>query len=249
MCKRVLAMGMALVIALLAMGSSGWAAPQLQTRSVITYPESNTTVGGTVEIRGIATHPSSQWWYNVSYAPGPEPTGESQWVTLAQVDNTPVENDVLVVWDTTSVPDGVYTLALTIKGQDDPNYWQFFVTNLAVNNTDLVATPTPGAPTPEPMPTAVVGPTPTSVPIEQPATPTPRPSPTPRREVAEETAAPSTGEGEPFGVPLDVAELRTAFCTGGLITVVLLLLWGFYLVAKAGVRWFLRHQRTNRLPR
>jgi hypothetical protein len=240
--KRILAVGTALVTILLAASSPGWAAPQLQIRSVITYPESNTTVGGTVEIRGIATHLSSQWWYNVSYAPGPEPTGESQWVTLAQVDNTPVENDVLVVWDTTTVPDGMYTLALTIKAQDDPNYWQFFVTNLSVNNTSFVATPTPEPSTPIPMPTAVVGPTSTPIAIEQPATPTPRPSPMPRGESAGEPMAPSPAEEEDrFGVPLDVAELRTAFCTGGLVTVVLLLLWGLYLLAKAGVRWFLRH--------
>ncbi len=241
--KRILAVGTALVMILLAVSSPGWAAPQTQARSVIAYPTDGMTISGVVEVTGIATHPNILW-YEVDYAHGAEPTGESQWVPLAHVENAQVEDGVLAVWDTTGVPDGLYCLALTVKGQDDPLYYQQFVTHLTVNNAQPVVTPTSETPTLEPMPTAVVGPTPTPISIEQPATPTPRPSPTPRSGVAEETTTPSTGEEERLSVPLDVAELRTAFCTGGLVTVLLLLLWGLYLLVKAGVRWVLR-QRTR----
>jgi hypothetical protein len=244
--KRILAVGTALVMILLTVSSPAWAAPHLQARSVVTYPTEGMTISGVVEVTGIATHPNMDF-YQVRYAAGPEPTGGSQWVDFAIVDGTQVEDGVLGAWDTTVIPDGQYTLAIAVWGVNDPSGpYVFFVNHLTVNNAQPVPTPTIEEPTPEPMPTAVVGPTPTLVAIEQPATPTPRPSPMPRSEVAEGTLTPSTGEDEGFSVPLDVTELRTAFCTGGLITVLLLLLWGVYLVAKAGVRWFLRQQRTNR---
>jgi len=239
--KRVIVTITFLVIGL-AMAAPGLAAPQFQhTRSVITYPESDTTVSGIVEIRGIATHSSAQWWYDVSYAPGPGPTEGSQWVPLAQVENTPVQNDVLAVWDTTSIPDGVYTLVLTVKGEGDPTYWQFFVRNLTVNNTDFVVTPTSVPATPLPMPTAAAGPTPTPVLIEQPPTPTPQQSPTPEGgEEDEGFEPPSDEEGDGLNLALDTEGLRSAFCTGGLITLMLFVLWGLYMLAKASVRWYLR---------
>ena len=238
--KRILAVGTALVMMLLVASSPGWAAPLAQARSVVTYPSDGTTVSGAVDIMGIATHPNMNF-YQLRYAAGPEPTGDSQWIDFAIVEATQVESGVLGTWDTTVIPDGEYTLALAVWGVDDPsNPYLFFVTRVIVNNAQPVPSPTPEAPTPEPMPTAVAGPTPTPVGITQPATPTPRPTATPRVEVADETVTPSTGEGSALSVPLDATELRTAFCTGGMITVVLLLVWGLYLVAKAGVRWFLR---------
>jgi hypothetical protein len=242
--KRTLAVGTALLMVLLALGPPGWAAPQPQARSVITYPASGMTVSGVVEVTGIATHPNLNS-YQVRYAAGPEPTGNSQWVDFAIVAGVGVEDGVLGTWDTTAVPDGQYTLALAVWGADDAaSPYVFFVTHLTVNNAQPVATPTSEPPTPEPMPTAVVGPTPTPVSVEQPATPTPRPSPTPSAEVAEEAATPSPGEEEGIGAFFDTEELRTAFCTGGLITVLLFSLCGLYLLTKAGVRWFLR-QRTG----
>ena len=248
--KRILAVATALMVVWLAVGSPGWAAPQQQARSAVTYPTDGMTISGVVEVTGIATHPNMDF-YQVRYAAGPEPTGDSQWVDFAIVDGTQVENDVLGTWDTTVIPDGQYTLALAVWGVNDTSGpYVFFVTNLTVNNAQPVPSPTPDepTPTPEPMPTAVVGPTPTPVSVEQPATPTPRPTPTSRSEVFEETTTPSTGSDEGLSVPLDATELRTAFCTGGLITVMLLSLWGFYLVAKAGLRWFLRQQRSDQPP-
>lgn len=246
--KCNLAVGMALAMILLTVGAPGWAAPQPQARSVVSYPANGTILSGVVEITGIATHPNIEW-YDVSFAAGAEPTGGSQWVPVAHVENAQVEGGVLATWDTTGVPDGVYCLALTVKGRDDAFYYQQFVTYLTVSNAQPVPTPTSEAPTPEPLPTAVVGPTPTSVAVEQPATPTPRPSPTSQSGAAEETATPAAGENKPLSIPFETAELRTAFCTGGLVTVMLFLVGGCYLLAKALVRWFLRQQHTSRLPK
>ena len=244
--KRALTIGMVLVVILFTVGSPVRAAPQPQARSVITYPSTGMTISGVVEVTGIVTHPNINS-YQLRYAAGPEPTGDSRWVDFAVVSGTQVEDGVLGAWDTTTIPDGQYTLALALWGFDDASSpYVFFVNYLTVNNAQPVATPTAEEPTPEPMPTAVVGPTPTPVSIEQPATPTPRPSPTPRdeEEVVEATTSP-TGEGEGLSIPFDVGELRGAFYTGASITVLLFLLWGFYLLAKAGVRWFLRQQHTS----
>lgn len=245
MYKRALAVGTALVAILLIMGSPGWAAPQPQaTRSVITYPADGMTLSGVVEVTGIATHPNIRS-YQLRYAAGPEPTGDSQWVDFAIVEGTQVENDVLAAWDTTTVPDGQYTLALAVWGIDDASGpYVFFVRYLTVNNVQPVATPTPEPPTPEPLPTAVVGPTSTPVAILQPATSTPRPSPTPLsgEGEGEGVATPSVEVEETPGWAFDVGGLRSAFCDGGLITAMVFLLWGLYLLARATVRWYLRHR-------
>ena len=245
--KRVF-VGTLLLMLGLAVASPGLAAPPLQVRSVITFPESGMTVSGAVEVRGIAIH-SNMDFYQLRYAAGPQETAGSQWLDFAIVEDKQVQDDVLGVWDTSTIPDGQYTLALAVWGVNDPsNPWVFFRRNLTVNNTQPVEMPTPaGQPTPEPMPTAIVGPTPTPVSIEQPATPTPRPSPAAVGE-AGEGADSSSGEGEDgLSVALDTEVLRNAFCTGGLITVMLFLLGGLYVLAKASVRWYLR-QRTELLP-
>jgi len=223
------------------MVAPGLAAPMPQsTRAVITFPESNATLSGLVEVRGIAMHPSAQWWYDVTYAPGPEPRGESQWVSLAQGQNSPIDNDVLATWDTTSIPDGVYVLALTVKGDGDPTYWQWFVTNLTVNNADAQATATSEA-TPEPLPTVGGGPTSTPVSIEQPATSTPTATPGLGSEDTVASApGPSEGGGQTTDPTLNTSVLQEAFCTGGWISIMLFLLWGLYMLAKLIIRWYVR---------
>jgi len=241
MYKRMLAVGMVLVVALLTVGPPGWAAPPSQARSIISYPTDGMTVSGAVEVRGVATHPNMRF-YQLRYAAGPQPTGDSQWVDFAIVEATQVDNNVLATWDTTVIPDGQYTLALAVWGVDDAaSPYVFFVMNLTVNNAQPVETPTPEPPTPEPLPTAVVGPTPTLVPIEQPPTPTSPPSPTPESEELEEMPTPA-GEDEGFSLPIDFSSLRAAFITGGKITFVLFLLWALYLFVKAVVRWLLRRR-------
>jgi len=237
--------GLILTIFIFVLGAPIWAAPHFQARSVITYPTDGMTVSGVVEVTGIATHPNIHW-YDVSYAPGAEPTGGSQWVSVAHVDNTQVENDVLATWDTTGIPDGQYSLALTVVGRDDPLNYQQLVAHLTVNNAQPVASPTPEQEPPtsesEPAPTAGVESTPTSVSIEQPATSTPRPSPTSPPE-GEEAATPVADEEEGLDLPFDIGGLRSAFCNGILITAMLFLLWGLYWLAKSSIRWYLRRNK------
>ena len=243
MYSRALVIGVTVAAIVLALGARSLAEPQPQARSVISYPTDGIAVSGVLEVRGIAAHPSINM-YQIRYAAGSEPTGGSQWMDFAIVQGTQVEDDVLGRWDTTLVPDGVYTLALAVWGNDDGNNpYVFFVRNLTVNNAQPVASPTPAGvtPTTEPIATVEAGPTPTQVPVVQPATSTPRPSPTPPGEapIASGSSDETVDPGEPI-LGLDADGLRAAFFSGGLVTIMLLLLWGLYLLAKASVRWYLR---------
>jgi hypothetical protein len=240
--KRILAAGLALLVVVLTIGPVGWAAPSLQGQGIISYPTDGMTVSGQVEVRGIATHPNMDF-YQVRYAPGASVVADSQWQDFSIVQGQQVQDGVLGIWDTTQIPDGQYVLAVAVWGIDDPNNpFYSFVTNLTVNNTNPVNTPTPEATPTEPPPTATLGPTPTPVAVEQPATSTPRPTPT----VPSSVLPTPTGMAvEEPRVALDVGEIREGFCTGGLITVLLLSLWGLYLLAKVGLRWLLRRRSES----
>lgn len=244
--KRMLLLGLALVIGLFAFAPVGRAAPFLQTQSTITYPTDGATVSGQVEVRGVALHPNMDF-YQVRYASGAQPTGDSQWQDFAIVEGRQVDRDVLGTWDTTQIPDGQYTLALAVWGVNDPNNpYVFFATNITVNNASPVSSPTPEEQEPTELPpTPTTGPSPTPVTVEQPATSTPRPTPT----VPTSLLPTPTVEGEeepPMSV--NVGQVRDSFCVGGLVSVFLLALWGLYLLAKVGLRWFLR-QRSQSSPR
>jgi hypothetical protein len=242
--KRVLLLGLVLLIGLLGVAPAGRAAPLSQAQSTITYPTDGTTVSGQVEVRGIALHPNMDF-YQVRYAPGGQPTADTQWQDFAIVEGQQVDNDVLGVWDTTQLPDGQYTLALAVWGVNDPNNpYVFFATNVTVNNTNPPASPTPEEPEEDEVPTSVPptptpGPSPTPVGVEQPATSTPRPTPTVSTSLL---PTPTVGADDEPVMPLNTGQIRDGFCAGGLITVLLLSLWGLYLLAKVGIRWFLRQR-------
>jgi hypothetical protein len=245
---RVLVVCAIVVGVILAAGAPGLAAPLPQARSAISYPTSGLVLSGVVDIIGTATHPN-MYSYQLRYAAGSEPTGGSQWVDFAIVQATQVDNGVLASWDTAAIPDGQYTLALAVWGQDDPsNPYVTFVTNLTVNNAAAPPTPTPEttpSPTAEPMPTMVIGATPTAVTIEQPATSTPPPTLTAVAGEAGETPAPGDegGIASSLRLTLNTEELSSAFCTGASLSLFLLLLWGSYLLVKATIRWMLRQRR------
>jgi hypothetical protein len=242
MYKRMLAVGIVMMVILFAVSAPGQAAPQLQARSVVAYPTDGAVVGGVVDVTGTATHPNLER-YELFYATGPQPTGDTQWIAIAIVEGTQVDNSVLGTWNTTVIPDGQYTMALAVWGANDPAAQPllFFVRNLTVNNAVPVEESTEEPPTPEPLPTAVPA-TVTPVTIEQPPTPTSPPTSTPGGE-GEETEETNTslGEGdEGFSLPIDFTELRTAFLSGGKIAFFLFGMWALYLFVKALIRWLLR---------
>lgn len=239
--KRVLAVGIALAVMLLAPGLPGRAAPPSQGQAIISSPASGSTLSGVVQITGVAAHPSILW-YEVHYASGPVATAGTQWILLAHVDNTSVQDGVLATWDTTALPNGQYCLVLTVVGRDDSFTYQVFATYLTVNNTQPVVSPTLEQPTPLPLPTAIIGPTATPVTVEQPPTVTPRSSPVPGAE-GEGTASSPAGEEGRSRLVFDTEGMRSAFCTGGLVVLLLFVLLGLYQLTKALIRWYLRGRR------
>jgi hypothetical protein len=145
-----------------------------QTQVQITSPEIGSRVRGRVPIIGSATVPNFQF-YKVEMGVGPNP---AQWAVIGQLHYEPVINGQLEVWDTTGVPDGVYTLR--VQGvKMDGNWEEFFVRGITVANSEPAPTETP-----EVSPTPLVVATDTPVVRE-----TPTPSPTATVQIIAPTAA------------------------------------------------------------
>jgi hypothetical protein len=201
---------------------------QGEVRVEIISPSSGETIRGRVSIIGSAVVPDFQF-YKVEWGIGPNP---GQWAVIGSVHDQPVTNGQLEVWDTTVVPDNVYTLRLT-GVKNDGNWEEAYIRNLIVANAAPVATPAPSAtPTPEGLTTPTA--TPPTEPTQTPqpgATPEPgaetepEPAPTiggvqiiaPTAALMQATPTPES-DGDEGGslLPFDTASLRDAFCSGGL---------------------------------
>ena len=198
-----LIVGLLLLIAPTA-GAAPLPALPAQPSGQITSPRDRASVRGLVPIEGRATHAQFQK-YEIHY--GPEPNPGDQW---APVGDSPFSVQVvqgrLALWDTTIIPDGVYSLRLRVVRLDG-NYDEYFVRGIRVVNTRPTATPTPEA-TPTPAgPTDTPAPTPTVV-IGVPtvSSPTPRPTSTPL------PTAPPTDTPEPLDLPFQ--SVGDAACWG-----------------------------------
>ncbi len=240
---------LALIFWLASVGQ-GWAAPLTQDRVwMISYPQDGSTISGVVAIQGTATHPSFVS-YGILYASGDTVTGSTLWRQDDPIiwnNQTMVVNGTLATWDTTTVPNGKYVLALVVYevGNETPNV--YFVQNLTVQNEP--ATPTP-EPTPEATPTEIgvtplppEGAVPIAPTIEQPPTATPRPTPTLSPGA---TSVPNdTGEDETPKTIISIDAVKEAFKTGAQLAIMLYVIGGLYVAVKAAVRYALRLQRKN----
>lgn len=203
--RRLVLRMMLVVVVLFAFGLATVEAgpPLQQTQVQMTSPEMNAELRGVVEIKGSASVPNFQF-YKVEFGVGPNP---AQWAIIGVLHDKPVINSRLEVWDTTKLPDGVYTLRLQAVKRDG-NYEEFFVRQVAIVNTRPAATLGPTA-------TSILGPTPTQSPIVTPkATATLRiVGPTAALSMA--TATPTLSrpvKQEPL--PLDPKSWGQAFCFG-----------------------------------
>ena len=111
---------------------------QQQVAVQITSPEMGAEVRGLVPIIGSASVEPFQF-YKIEYGIGSSP---SQWALIGSLRETAVINGQLEVWDTNTVPDGVYTLRLQAV-KIDGNYEEFQVRGVVVANTRPTSTPTP----------------------------------------------------------------------------------------------------------
>lgn len=202
--KRALICGMVACVAF------GWAwvvaaaEPSLQGgQALISSPEDNAVVRGTVPIVGSAVD-TSFWKYEVYYSP----QGTDQWFMVGTVHESQVANGLLETWETSIVPDGTYTLRLRLVNRTG-NYQEVFATGILVANA---------VPTDTPEPTQTPAPT---------ATQTPAATPTfiiPTSPLAQPTATPTLARPTRSALPdvLDVNAWRQSLCLGAQLMAVVL---------------------------
>lgn len=202
-----------------------------QSLGQITSPRDRATVRGLVPIEGSASHPQFQK-YELHY--GPEPNPGDQWTPIGGSPFTvPVVQGRLALWDTTVIPDGVYSLRLRLVRLDG-NYDEYYVRGVQVINTRPTdtptpqATPTPAEPTetPQATPTVVIG-VPTVV------SPTPRPTETPRP-----TSPPAATSEPPVDLPFQ--SVGSAACWGAGGTLVIFVGLGALFALKEGIASVIR---------
>jgi len=148
-----------------------------QPAGQITSPRDRAAVRGQVPIEGSAAHDQFQK-YELHY--GPEPNPGDQWTPVGGSPfGVPVIQGRLALWDTTLIPDGLYSLRLRIVRLDG-NYDEYFVRGIQVSNTFPTDTPMPAAsptasrPTDTPAPTLTV-----IIAVPTIVSPTPKPTNTP----------------------------------------------------------------------
>ena len=91
-------------------------APMAQPQGQITSPRDRASVRGSVSIEGNANHPQFQK-YEIHFAPEPNPN--DQWAPVGRSPfDVPVVQGRLALWDTTIIPDGLYSLRLRVVRVD-----------------------------------------------------------------------------------------------------------------------------------
>jgi len=245
--SKVMRYGLILSLIILAFNTGkSAAAPNLQDAVwIITGPAEGSTISGEIAIVGTATHPNFDS-FGVLYAAGPRPTADSQWVPLVFGTKTMVINGALATWDTTTVPNGQYTLALALYevGNTEPKL--HFTNNITVFNEEVTPTPEP---TPEPIEVDTPLPDDPLAPVEaptiqQPPTATPRPTPT----LASETANGDEEGGSSAFDPaqfLSIDAIKEAAILGIQLAVLLYAIGLLYTAAKAVIRYYLRQMRKR----
>ncbi len=88
---------------------------QLPISIFILSPVPGNIISGNAQIIGSALHPQFLQ-YQLEY--GPEPNSSNLWYPIGIVTQTPVLNGQLGVWNTTSAPDGLYTIRLRVTLRD-----------------------------------------------------------------------------------------------------------------------------------
>jgi len=225
-----------LIFLFLILFSIALGARSARAQSGISYPPETEVLSGSVQIQGAASHPDF-WKYELAAAP----QGTQNWFNIT-ASETPVENGVLAVWDTRSVPDGPYTIRLRVVRRDG-NYDEFYVQKVVVAN----AAPPP-TPTPETTPTPTVTPTPkppTATPVQLtpdiPTTTPAAPTATPEAGAAAVDAGENDGGGESDGIPaasLDLLrQIKDAFLKGALYVLIAFVAVGLFFGVKNLLMW------------
>lgn len=220
-------------------------APARQGVAQITSPSDGQQLSGLVRVTGSTTHPEFDR-FELAYGPDPNPNDAWQ---VFSTGTQPVDNNVLGLWDTTRVPDGIWALRLRTVRRDS-NYDETVVRGLQVINTQPINTPTPAVaePTFPPAPTfdSATGPEATpapvvTVPVELPPTSLPVvENGTPGAVVQPTRRANSTA------VLFDVGGLATGCLNGALLAVLVFSIVGAIQLGRRTYKEYLRARRKRR---
>jgi hypothetical protein len=229
-----------LVVWLFAAAVPAMSAPPLQECAgvALTSPrDSGDPVRGKVSINGSATIANFQF-YKVEFAPGNNPADTSFHNMASDVHRSPVVNGLLDVWDTTGLPDGPYSLRLTVVDiRGNFPCPPVIVRSVIVANRTLVATSTPTI-TPTLAITISATPGTLAPTATRPAAPTVAlPTAAPRTTVTTTTTVTDTAAPRSF-INLDfLPDLFTAVSWGVLGMLAVLGLSGVYIA----FRWVMDH--------
>lgn len=240
------------VIALFGIAASPRPAPALQqcANVLIGAPRSGSSIRGEVEIIGSASIDRFQF-YKVEFSPLTNP---DSWAAISQIVRRPVVNGRLDIWNTRTVPDGLYNLKLTVVDDRAQELCRSIVTQLQVVNRGPAPTATEElTPTPATSPTV----SPTIPPLPTVPPPPTQPGVTPAVSVAQPTAPAPTqtarGTGTPqaaptrtgsslipdftpvqraFNAAFDFGRLRDAFLLGAIGTVAIFTFIGLVLLLR-----------------
>ena len=183
----------------------------------IVSPQMNAELRGKVLINGRASLPQFDY-YKVEFGIGPSP---ADWALIGDIHKAPVVEGLLETWDTTTLPDGMYSLRIRVV-KPDGNYEEHFVPQVKIVNAVPTATVTPTASPTLPPATIPVGSTYTPA-VTKPTAALAQPTATPT------LARPTRAAAAPLG---DIKDYRNALCLGAGAMGVIFLLVGLVLAIR-----------------
>ena len=224
---RVLWLGALTLTLVLSLTLTPRAQAQDQGLAVITSPLEGALLTGLVPITGSASHPQFTR-YELAFGYSPNPT--DTWFSLQPPATSQVINEVLALWDTTKITDGLYVLRLRVF-YGEGAYLETFVANVRVQNN------TPAAPT---QPAATEGPPASATPAASATAPVIELPPTATARATTVGGSSSSGDDPVVDVPvgrIDADMISAAFFDGVRLTVVVFLILAAYASLRAVLRW------------
>jgi len=203
---------MVLGVSVLWMNSSLAQSPEVR----ITSPQMNAEVRGRVLINGRTALPEFDY-YKVEFGIGSNPT---DWAIVGEIHKTPITEGLLETWDTTVLPDGMYSLRLRVV-KPDGNYDEHLVPQIKIVNSVPTETPTATI-SPTLPPTIAIAETPTLA-VSKPTAALAQPTPTPT------LARPTRETASPLG---DIKEFGNAILLGAGAVGVIFVLVGLILAIR-----------------
>lgn len=201
------------------------------TQAIITAPTTGEQLFGQVTISGTASHPSLFASYTLEYDSLSDPA--VQWLLVQPRVSQQVQNDVLGVWNTNVIPDGVYQLRLRVALTDGQSA-ETVVSNLRVVNSAPTPIPTSAAPlgddalpTPGPSPTSLIQQPPSNNPDDDAITGLDTPVPA--------AAVTTSGSSDPER-RINLSRIWRAFCSGVYLTLAAFAVMLVYVVVRARLR-------------